>query len=71
MDFASEKREGVEEKPNPEVSQWYWIIDGLDKAEKPEEIVQLIGKIRSRTGVRVLMASREGMGVERDVGKLR
>ncbi|TQW03397.1 NACHT and WD domain protein [Cordyceps javanica] len=47
--------------------QWYWIIDALDEADAPSELVSLIGKINSRTPVNVIITSRIDMNIKRSL----
>ncbi|KAI3327016.1 hypothetical protein HD806DRAFT_380060 [Xylariaceae sp. AK1471] len=49
---------------------WYWIIDGLDEAERPSEVIFFIGKILTHTRIKVLIASRISIEIERDFQKL-
>ena len=49
---------------------YHWVVDGLDEAEKPSEVLSFIGKIPSLTPIRVLIASRAEMELERDFRKL-
>lgn len=44
---------------------WYWVIDALDEAESPAEIVSLVGKIQSRTPIHILLTSRQSMEIHR------
>lgn len=52
-------------------SSSFWVLDGLDEAEKPGEIISLIGRIPSACGIRVLIASRTGIEMERDFSRLK
>lgn len=47
----------------------YWVIDGLDEAEKPEEVISFLGRIPPNSGVRVIVASRMGIDIERELQK--
>ncbi|KAA8632269.1 hypothetical protein SMACR_04689 [Sordaria macrospora] len=51
---------------------WFWVIDGLDEAERPSEIISLIGRIQNNTKsqIKIIIASRAGMELERDFQKL-
>lgn len=49
----------------------FWVIDALDEAENPAEIISYLGKIRETTGLRVLVTSRHDNTLARDFGKLR
>jgi hypothetical protein len=51
-------------KPN-DTQPWYWLIDALDEAEVPTEVVSLIAKIKSKTPISVLVTSRPGMDIQR------
>lgn len=57
------------EQPQP----WFWVIDGLDEAERPSEIISLIGRIQNNTKsqIKIIIASRAGMELERDFQKLK
>ncbi|KAB5570698.1 NACHT and WD domain protein [Coniochaeta sp. 2T2.1] len=50
---------------------YHWVVDGLDEADKPGEVLSFMGKIPSRAPIRVLIASRAGMELERDFQKLK
>lgn len=52
---------------------WFWVIDGLDEAERPSEIISLIGRIQNNTKsqIKIIIASRAGMELERDFQKLK
>ncbi|RYP19860.1 hypothetical protein DL765_003114 [Monosporascus sp. GIB2] len=50
---------------------WYFVLDALDEAEKPNEVVAYLGKIQSRAQIRILMSSRLGMDLDREFQKLR
>jgi len=50
---------------------WYWVIDGLDEAEQPNEIISLIGKIQARTCIKLISASRTNPDIERYFQKLK
>jgi hypothetical protein len=50
---------------------WYLVADGLDEAENSAEVISYIGKIHSKTSIKVLLASRIGMDLDREVQKLR
>lgn len=49
----------------------YWILDGLDEAENPGEVVSFIGKIPKKSQVRVLVTSRARIDLERDFRNLK
>ncbi|KAM3473290.1 hypothetical protein MY5147_004835 [Beauveria neobassiana] len=46
-------------------SQWYWIIDALDEADMPSELISLIGRISSQTPINMLITSRVDMDIKR------
>lgn len=49
----------------------FWVIDALEEAENPTEVVSLLGKIRQTTGLRILVTSRYDNSIGREFGKLR
>jgi hypothetical protein len=48
----------------------FWVLDGLDEAEKPGEVISLIGRIPATYGTRVLIASRPDIDIERGLHRL-
>ncbi|KAM3519795.1 hypothetical protein NHJ13051_007253 [Beauveria bassiana] len=48
-------------------SQWYWIIDALDEADMPSELISLIGRINSQTPINMLITSRVDMDIKRSL----
>ncbi|KAM3432050.1 hypothetical protein NHJ13734_007048 [Beauveria thailandica] len=48
-------------------SQWYWILDALDEADAPSELISLIGKINSQTPINMFITSRVGMDIKRSL----
>ncbi|KAM0739855.1 hypothetical protein ACQRIT_005039 [Beauveria bassiana] len=48
-------------------SQWYWIIDALDEADAPSELISLTGKINSQTPINILITSRVDMDIKRSL----
>lgn len=50
---------------------WYLVLDGLDEAEKPGEVVSFVGKIQFKTHIKVLIASRNWMDLDREFQRLR
>ncbi|PQK17647.1 hypothetical protein BB8028_0008g01560 [Beauveria bassiana] len=48
-------------------SQWYWIIDALDEADMPSELISLIGRISSQTPINMLITSRVDMDIKRSL----
>ncbi|KAJ4153434.1 hypothetical protein LMH87_009920 [Akanthomyces muscarius] len=50
---------------DPVVDKLCWVIDGLDEAETPSEVIDLIGKIDSQTAIHVLFTSRVSLCLNR------
>jgi hypothetical protein len=50
---------------------WYWVVDALDEADDPGEVISFLGKIRSKTSIRVFVSSRFGVKLDRDFESLR
>lgn len=48
-------------------NQWYWMIDAMDEAESPSELISLIGKIHYQTPINVFITSRVGMDIKRSL----
>lgn len=55
---------------DPSTKEWYWIIDALDEADAPAELISFIGKINSQTPVNVLLSSRVSMDIKRSLQTL-
>lgn len=49
------------------LQQWHWIIDALDEADAPAELIALIGKAKSQTPINILIASRQAMDIKRSL----
>ncbi|KAJ6785399.1 hypothetical protein PWT90_07187 [Aphanocladium album] len=60
VDTLFETRESVD-------SSWYWVIDALDEADAPSELISLLGKINSETPINVFITSRVGMDIKRSI----
>lgn len=46
---------------------WHWVIDALDEADAPSEVISLLGKINSQTPINVFLTSRVGMDIKRSL----
>lgn len=49
---------------------WHWVVDGIDEADHPGEIVSLLAKIRSNTPIHVLLASRNTYEIGKRINQL-